>query len=47
LPADWSAGRKREYLDWSAEVVGACAGTHAGLEQEHAARLERARREIG
>jgi guanosine-3',5'-bis(diphosphate) 3'-pyrophosphohydrolase len=47
LPADWSAARRHEYIDWSAEVVRACAGTHAGLEQEHAARLERARREIG
>jgi guanosine-3',5'-bis(diphosphate) 3'-pyrophosphohydrolase len=46
LPADWSAARRREYLDWSAEVVRACAGTNAGLEQEHAARLERALRAI-
>jgi GTP diphosphokinase / guanosine-3',5'-bis(diphosphate) 3'-diphosphatase len=46
LPADWSAARRHEYLDWSAEVVRACAGTHAGLEQEHAARLARARSEI-
>jgi GTP diphosphokinase / guanosine-3',5'-bis(diphosphate) 3'-diphosphatase len=46
LPADWSAARRHEYLDWSAAVVRACAGTHAGLEQEHATRLERARREI-
>lgn len=47
LPADWSVARKQAYLDWSAAVVQACSGTHAGLEQEHAARLERARREIG
>jgi guanosine-3',5'-bis(diphosphate) 3'-pyrophosphohydrolase len=46
LPADWPPERKREYLDWSAEVARACAGTHPALEQEHAARLERARRGV-
>jgi GTP diphosphokinase / guanosine-3',5'-bis(diphosphate) 3'-diphosphatase len=47
LPADWSRSRRREYLDWSAQVAGACAGAHPALEQEHAVRLERARRAVG
>lgn len=47
LPAAWPPLRQREYLDWSERVVRACAGTNAALEQEHAARLERARGSIG
>jgi guanosine-3',5'-bis(diphosphate) 3'-pyrophosphohydrolase len=31
-PNGWSRERKREYLDWSAQVVAAVRGTHAGLE---------------
>ncbi len=32
-PADWSAGRKREYFDWAARVVAGLRGSHAGLER--------------
>jgi guanosine-3',5'-bis(diphosphate) 3'-pyrophosphohydrolase len=46
LPAEWPRARRREYLDWSEQVARACAGTHPALEQEHAARLERARRAL-
>jgi guanosine-3',5'-bis(diphosphate) 3'-pyrophosphohydrolase len=46
LPADWPQDRRREYLDWSERVARACAGTDPALEHEHAARLERARRDI-
>jgi guanosine-3',5'-bis(diphosphate) 3'-pyrophosphohydrolase len=47
LPANWPPERQREYLDWSEQVARACVGTNAALEQEHASRLERARRARG
>lgn len=31
-PADWPAYRRREYFDWTAEVVASLRGTHARLE---------------
>jgi guanosine-3',5'-bis(diphosphate) 3'-pyrophosphohydrolase len=31
-PQGWSQARRRDYLDWSAQVVGGLRGTHAGLE---------------
>jgi len=31
-PADWSSERKRNYFDWSAQVVAGLRGTHPGLE---------------
>lgn len=31
-PADWPAYRRREYFDWTAEVVAALRGTHSRLE---------------
>ncbi|MDR2838710.1 MAG: HD domain-containing protein [Azonexus sp.] len=31
-PAHWPARRKREYLDWAAEVVAGLRGVHPGLE---------------
>jgi GTP diphosphokinase / guanosine-3',5'-bis(diphosphate) 3'-diphosphatase len=31
-PSDWSAERRREYLQWSARVVDNCRGTNAALE---------------
>lgn len=31
-PADWPAERRREYLEWSAQVVAGCRGTNAALE---------------
>ena len=32
-PADWPAYRRREYFDWTAEVVDSLRGTHARLEE--------------
>ncbi|HXM36795.1 MAG TPA: HD domain-containing protein [Pyrinomonadaceae bacterium] len=32
-PADWSIERRREYLDWTEQVVAGCRGTNAPLEQ--------------
>jgi guanosine-3',5'-bis(diphosphate) 3'-pyrophosphohydrolase len=32
-PAGWSAERRREYLEWTAEVVSGCRGANAALEQ--------------
>jgi guanosine-3',5'-bis(diphosphate) 3'-pyrophosphohydrolase len=31
-PADWPAYRRREYFDWTAQVVAALRGTHPRLE---------------
>ncbi|MDR1853868.1 MAG: HD domain-containing protein [Azoarcus sp.] len=31
-PADWSAERKQEYLNWAARVVAGLRGIHPGLE---------------
>jgi GTP diphosphokinase / guanosine-3',5'-bis(diphosphate) 3'-diphosphatase len=43
-PKDWSAERKREYIDWAAKVAKGCAGVNAYLEQEfeHARRRAKA-----
>ncbi len=32
-PADWSIGRRREFLDWTEQVVKGCRGTNAELER--------------
>jgi guanosine-3',5'-bis(diphosphate) 3'-pyrophosphohydrolase len=32
-PPKWTIGRRREYLEWSAQVVVGCRGTNAALEQ--------------
>lgn len=32
-PADWSVERRREYLDWTEQVVAGCRGTNPKLEQ--------------
>lgn len=34
-PANWSLQRKREYLDWSEEVVDGIRGTNAALEDHY------------
>lgn len=31
-PGDWSLARRREYLDWTDQVVRGCRGTNASLE---------------
>jgi guanosine-3',5'-bis(diphosphate) 3'-pyrophosphohydrolase len=34
-PAGWSAARRREYLDWTEQVVGGCRGSNAALESQY------------
>ncbi len=41
-PADWPAQRKREYFDWSAQVVEGLRGVHPGLEAVFDATFRRA-----
>lgn len=33
-PADWTLERKREYFDWSANVIAGCRGVNARLEAQ-------------
>ena len=46
-PADWSPKRKREYLEWAAEVVKGCRGVNQGLEHRFDEVLRDARLSIG
>jgi guanosine-3',5'-bis(diphosphate) 3'-pyrophosphohydrolase len=32
-PAEWSLARRREYLDWTEQVVRGCRGVNPGLER--------------
>jgi len=32
-PTDWSLQKRRDYLDWAAEVVGGCRGANVALER--------------
>jgi guanosine-3',5'-bis(diphosphate) 3'-pyrophosphohydrolase len=32
-PPDWSVDRRREYLDWSEQVIAGCRGVNAALER--------------
>ena len=41
---DWSDERKREYLQWSQEVVGRLEGTNACLERMFEERVRQAER---
>ena len=34
-PADWSVERRREYLDWTQQVVAGCRGASAALERHY------------
>lgn len=34
-PAGWSTARRREYLDWTEEVIAGCRGVNAAMEQEY------------
>ena len=43
LPESWATARRTDYLDWSEQVVAACAGANAELEREHGERLKAAR----
>jgi len=45
-PADWSAGRKREYFEWAAKVVAGCRGVNPWLEARFDAAYAR-RAELG
>ena len=45
-PADWSAGRKREYFEWAAQVVAGCRGVNPWLEARFDAAYAR-RAELG
>lgn len=42
-PAEWSAQRRREYLDWTQAVVEGCRGVNGGLEAYYDRVLEQAR----
>ena len=42
-PSDWSAIRRREYLDWAEAVVAGCRGVNAALESRFDEALNRAR----
>ena len=46
-PADWSTERRREYLDWTEEVVRGCRGTNAALERCYDEALREARARVG
>ena len=34
-PRGWSVARRRDYLDWTEQIVRRMRGTHAGLEAEY------------
>ncbi len=42
-PAGWSVERRREYLDWTEQVVAGCRGANAALEQRFDAALAEGR----
>jgi guanosine-3',5'-bis(diphosphate) 3'-pyrophosphohydrolase len=42
-PRNWSVTRRRDYVDWAAEVVEGCRGVHAPLESVWDATLAQAR----
>lgn len=46
-PAAWTHRRKREYLEWSANVVDGCRGTNAALERRFDELLARGRELLG
>ena len=43
-PSRWSLERRREYVDWTREVVDGCRGVNAALEARYDRELERALR---
>jgi GTP diphosphokinase / guanosine-3',5'-bis(diphosphate) 3'-diphosphatase len=45
-PAGWSLQRRREYLEWAAQVVDACRGVNPCLEKAFDAALAQARRSV-
>jgi guanosine-3',5'-bis(diphosphate) 3'-pyrophosphohydrolase len=46
-PPDWSVERRREYLDWSEQVVAGCRGANAALEREFDKVVKQGRAVIG
>ena len=46
-PDGWSAERRREYLDWTAEVVSGCRGASAALERSYDEVLREGRKALG
>jgi guanosine-3',5'-bis(diphosphate) 3'-pyrophosphohydrolase len=42
-PAGWSLDRRREYLDWTEQVVAGCRGANAALEARYDALLREGR----
>ena len=46
-PTDWSLQRRRDYLDWAAEVVTGCRGANGALEQHFDAVLSKGRGALG
>lgn len=45
-PVDWESYRRREYLNWTEQVVAGCRGLNPGLEAYYDELLRRAREEI-
>jgi guanosine-3',5'-bis(diphosphate) 3'-pyrophosphohydrolase len=46
-PSKWSHERKREYLDWTSEVVRGCRGCNAAIERRYDEVLAEARAILG
>jgi len=46
-PADWPPARRREYLDWTEQVVAGCRGVNAALERCYDQALTEGRARIG
>jgi GTP diphosphokinase / guanosine-3',5'-bis(diphosphate) 3'-diphosphatase len=46
-PADWTSQRRRDYLDWSQQVVAGCRGFNANLEQAFDSAVTQARNVLG
>jgi guanosine-3',5'-bis(diphosphate) 3'-pyrophosphohydrolase len=45
-PASWNLQRRREYLDWTEQVVAGCRGVNAALEQAFDEALRAGRRKL-
>jgi (p)ppGpp synthase/HD superfamily hydrolase len=45
-PTDWSLERRRNYFEWTAEVIKGCRGVNAGLERRYDEVLAEARRMV-
>ena len=46
-PSDWSLERRREYLDWTQDVIAGCRGVNPGLEACYDESLAAGRRKLG